>query len=82
MGPEGVRQDWSAYQYGHPRIASVRLLRDAVHLSRPAKHVRVANAMRSFETMRMDKAVFGTGWDGTVIVTADAQGRFAVKTEH
>ncbi|THD34446.1 MAG: MBL fold metallo-hydrolase [Sphingomonas sp.] len=81
MGPESVQGQWTAFAYGHPRLKTVQLLRGAVSGSRAPKDVRVANAVRSFETLRMDRAVYGTGWDGTVTVTADAQGRISVKTE-
>ena len=81
MGPESVQGPWTAFAYGHPRLKTVQLVRDAVTGVRPAKDVRVANAVRSFETMAMAKAVCGTGWDGAVTVTADAQGHLSVSTE-
>lgn len=81
MGPESVQGPWTAFAYGHPRLKTVQLVRDAVTGVRPAKDVRVANAVRSFETMTMAKAVYGTGWDGAVTVTADAQRHYTVSTE-
>lgn len=81
MGPEAVHDDWTAYAYGHPRKATVAKLISAVSGSRPAKQVSVASGQRRFEALTMDKAVYGTGWDGDIVLTADADGRISIATQ-
>ena len=36
---------------------------------------------RIFTTMQMSKAIYGTGWDGTVVITAQSDGSLKVDTE-
>lgn len=36
---------------------------------------------KTFVTMQVSKAVYGTGWDGTVVITAQADGSLHVDTE-
>jgi len=36
---------------------------------------------RIFTTMQMSKAIYGTGWDGTVVITAQSGGALKVDTE-
>jgi len=69
---------FSTYAYGHPRKRIVELLQMAV-TSKPSRKVRVALQPRNFENHEISEAVYGTGWDGNVIVTGWANGRLHVE---
>ena len=76
MGPSDREVAWSAWAYGHPRRDTVEMLVEAVTLSRtPAVEVPVATKAKQFELMRIGKAVYGTGWDGTVVIEAGTTGK-------
>lgn len=91
MGPSDRREQWSAVQYGHPRIDAINKLTDGatgVTDQRAAKVVEVANRAGSktasdpeFSPVNMTRAVYGTGWDGTVVVTAHSNGQLRVDME-
>ena len=81
MGPSTDRRKWTAYQYGHPRMSAVEMLDRWVDRRRMAEAwVRVARGVKRFQNYRMRDAVFATGWDGTVVITADPLGRMKVRT--
>ncbi len=94
MGTSGRPGDWGARAFGHPRASVVEMLRDSEFgvsgsRDRPAT-VRVANRSNNkrstgtgsqFTTLNIEQAVYGTGWEKTVVVTANADGSFDVATE-
>jgi competence ComEA-like helix-hairpin-helix protein len=69
---------WTAFAYGHPREAIVNMLASHVSEKRPRATVRVATKVRSFKAVPMEKAVYGTGWDGTVVLEATTAGTWNV----
>jgi competence protein ComEC len=80
MGPPDRSAVWTAVAYGHPRKVAVDMLEPAVSLTRsPAIDAQLATKAGSngaaskgeFVSETISKAVYGTGWDGTVVVTAD-----------
>ncbi len=71
---------WTAWGYGHPNKGVVETLAEGVAMSRPETTVEVGKRRHTFETIELDKAVYSTGWDGTVIVTATAGGELSVET--
>lgn len=81
MGNKSVRENWTAWAYGHPRISIVELLDNWIDRPRTsAIWVDVANAVRSFQRYRMRDSVYGTGWDGNIVVTADRAGNKHIST--
>lgn len=93
MGPWNRRIQWSAQQYGHPRKDTVdRLLapQTGVQDKRPPITAMVANrgASRStnsasgaqFSKYDINKAVYGTAWDGNIVIAADVNGNLRVMT--
>jgi competence protein ComEC len=78
MGPPGRRDAWTAWQYGHPRRDAMRLMQEGVSRRRTPAQVQVARAAKRFEKWRMDAAVYATGWDGTVVIEARADGALRV----
>lgn len=81
MGPAADRRPWTAWQYGHPRRTVVEMLDKWIDRPR-SKHswVRVASGMRNFFDYEMRDAVYGTGWDGTIVISADVSGNMRVET--
>jgi beta-lactamase superfamily II metal-dependent hydrolase len=71
---------WTAWEYGHPREEAVDLLKENVSCFRVAKNVRVAQDQRAFESQNMRRAIYATGWDGTIVVRATAQAEYTVET--
>lgn len=79
MGTPARHAHWTAWAYGHPRADAVNLMVPAIKRSRSApKDVLVATAVEKFSKVRMAKALYATGWDGTVIIEADQSGHLAV----
>jgi hypothetical protein len=72
----------TAFSYGHPHGKAVQRCVDHVDRDRStAKSVKVGNRQRSFRTITMSKAIFGTGCDGEVRVYANLDGSYRVLTE-
>lgn len=77
--------DFAAFNFGHPNQEAIRLISDpanGVSMTRPPTNVgvgikgrnRFTGAPPEFEMRDIDKAIFSTGWDGTVVVLANANG--------
>ena len=78
-GNPARHEDWTAWTYGHPRAAVIDLLEDQVSMTRSAVPVPVARGMKKFDNRVVDKAIYDTGWDGTVVVDLDANGTVQVR---
>jgi competence protein ComEC len=93
MGPPDRDAMWTAVAYGHPRKVAVDMLSapgTGVSLTRtPAIDVKLATkagsngaaAKGEFVSESMSKAIYATGWDGTVVVTADKNQKLQVDVE-
>jgi competence protein ComEC len=80
-GPACERAGYSAWEHGHPRLATILELEGGVQNARPESEVRVFEEWGSPPvTRRMTKAIYSTGWDGTVVLEARADGSWTVKT--
>jgi competence ComEA-like helix-hairpin-helix protein len=78
MGEPKRHAQWTAWDYGHPRADIVDLLQKGVSKSRPKTTALVASAVRKFKSVPITKAVYATGWDGTVVLEADVNGSWKV----
>jgi competence protein ComEC len=74
MGPNDRKLAWTAWAYGHPRKVVVDLLQRRVAKARPSAEVMVATGVKAFVPVNVTRAVYGTGWDGAIILEADANG--------
>jgi competence protein ComEC len=90
MGPPDRSAVWTAVAYGHPRKIAVDMLEPAVSLTRsPAIDAQLATKAGSkgatskgeFVSESVSKAIYATGWDGTVVVTADKNHTLHVDVE-
>jgi competence protein ComEC len=80
MGPPNWQMTWSAWKYGHPRKDIVLMLQEVMTRKRRPINVQVGIKSETFEPMTVDAALYGTGWDGTVVVEMLADGRSRVLT--
>lgn len=85
VGDPTQRGPGTAHDHGHPRTATMRLLgSDALGVSgrRPRVSVQAAPAGdAAFSAVAVDRAVFGTAWDGHYVVYGFKDGRYRVTTE-
>lgn len=79
--PNRTDSSFSAFAFGHPRKTVIDELLEHLTRKRSEVEVPVADGMREFEDTKIDEAIYATGWDGTVVVTAHADGTFEVTTE-
>lgn len=78
VGPAARRHSWTAWQYGHPRAALLDLLEAHVTGTRTPVVVPIGSAMKTFSEHTVDRAVYATAWDGTVVLEATAAGDFGL----
>jgi L-ascorbate metabolism protein UlaG (beta-lactamase superfamily) len=80
--PRGANPNFTTYAYGHPRKSCVDLLAAVITQSRhPSVREYVGIKARSFTPARITKAIYATGWDGTIVLTSDLQGAVKI-TRH
>jgi len=73
---------FTTWAYGHPNRGVVEMCENATTVGRAApKSVKVGIKAKTFQTITVDKAVYATGWDGNVVVTAGVDGHLAVTTD-
>lgn len=78
-GMEDPDDDYTTYQYGHPRAVVVKMLSDAIQRKRtPAITKRVADGVRNFRDTTITKSIYATGWDGTIDIRATLDGKYTV----
>lgn len=91
MGPYERDIPWTARKYGHPNIVALE------HLAHPHHGVRARRSpieawigikgawkdekKEVFERRTIDRAIYATGWDGTVTITANANGWLDIATQ-
>lgn len=78
---EGKKAGIFTWVFGHPRKSVVQMLSQSVTGNRtPAKTVKVAKAAKKFEDMTVQKAIYATGWDGDIRITARQNGTMTFAT--
>jgi competence protein ComEC len=78
VGSPSRELSWTAWAYGHPRREVLALLEQATACSRSPITVLAGVKGRTFEPRTIAKAIYATGWDGTVVLEAHADGTFRV----
>jgi beta-lactamase superfamily II metal-dependent hydrolase len=79
-GPACKREGFSAWSHAHPRTVTIEDLEAGVTGSRPAKDVKVFDRHATNPVTRsMKKAIYSTGWDGTVVLEAKPDGSWTAK---
>jgi len=83
MGPPIQIGGGSAWKHGHPRRSTVELLEGVISRPRAAPiTVMVAEGSENFRALDhpLTDAIYATGWDGDIVVSAGADGVFRVVT--
>lgn len=65
---------FTANEHGHPRWDTVEKLLKHVRRTRPTVALPVAFGQRNFYEVPIPKAIYATGWDGTLVFEATVQG--------
>jgi competence protein ComEC len=78
--PERDQSKFTAFAHGHPRAGVISQLLDRLSRRRMAAEVPVASGVRNFKPLDLREAIYATGWDGSVVVTADNEGKYRVRT--
>lgn len=81
MGAENRHEDWTAWAYGHPRKAAVQTVTSDLGCSRAPRDVQVGLGQRRFEGFTVKTALYGTGWEGTVVLEQSERGTWRAVTE-
>ncbi|MCG8588254.1 MAG: MBL fold metallo-hydrolase [Proteobacteria bacterium] len=75
QGMDWTGGTWVGRSYGHPRQRAIDQLEAGVTLSgRDDPTVPVATGTYTFAPRTLSKKIYGTGWDGTVVVKVQADG--------
>jgi competence protein ComEC len=90
MGPYERDIPWTARKYGHPNIialehmvhpfSGVRARRSPIEVWIGLKGAWKDEKKEVFERRTVDRAIYATGWDGTVTITANANGWLDIVT--
>ena len=80
---QGSSSLFTTFAYGHPRADVVTLLASAIARKRAQpRKVMVGLKRFQFQETVVRRAIYATGWDGTVRVIARPQGTFTVYRQH
>ena len=80
FGRNGGR--YTTFAYGHPRIDALDLLEARVSGQRSPLDITAFYGVRRPEAYHLTRAIYGTGWDGDVIVHADSTGQKSVSVSN
>lgn len=76
VGVDWTGNSWVARSYGHPHKSAVEILEAGVRLTdRSDPTIQIATAPQRFIPMTLTKKIYATGWDGTVVVKIQKNGR-------
>jgi len=78
VGPSSRHGAWTAWQYGHPRQPTIDLLEQEVSAAREPVTKPVGIAVKRFTDTLIDDAIYATGWDGSLVLEAGADGTIRV----
>jgi competence protein ComEC len=79
FGDPDREEMWTGWQYGHPNKEIVSKLVAGCSKSRTTKTVPVGIGSQNFTTATISKAVYGTGWDDTIILEGTSTGVWTYK---
>ena len=80
MGPAHWQVTWSAWKYGHPRREIVAMLEAVMTRKRKPIDIKVGIKGEEFEPHHLEAAIYGTGWDGSVVIESRSDGRQKIVT--
>lgn len=83
MGTAVARGRATASGYGHPRRRAIDVMQkqpEIVSDTRPGRSFAVASQQNVFVNEPISRAIYGTGWEGSLIVEATSQGQYRITT--
>lgn len=81
MGTNVAKGRATASGYGHPRLKAIDVMQkqpEIVSGTRPTQAFAVASKQNVFANESISRAIYGTGWEGSLIVEATSQGHYRV----
>ena len=76
VGDASRHLSWTAWDYGHPNKGTLDRLQNKITNTRSTFHVQAGTSKRTFVDYVISKAIYATGWDGNVVIEADATGQW------
>lgn len=82
MGDRSSQKPSTAFDHGHPRLTTIRDMQDApdrVSLTRaPVTFWGAEGQEQPFKSVTIERAIYGTGWEGTLVLKAKSNGTYSV----
>lgn len=84
MGEPGLKVSHTAWDHGHPRIGLLNVLQKkpsiVSDLRDPEETFLAAPKQNKFKKTKITRAIYGTGWEGTVVIGATSNGKYDIAT--
>jgi len=78
-GPACQRDGFTAWTHGHPRTVTIHDLEQGVSGTRVPKNVKAFDHFGAQPTtLNVQKAIYSTGWDGTIVLQGESSGAWSV----
>jgi len=86
MGTPDLDATFTAMAHGHPRMGLLAVLQEEpgviFDLRDPAREFLAAPGHNiDFENVLIEQAIFGTGWEGTILIEANTLGEYEIFTD-
>jgi hypothetical protein len=86
MGTPEHQGRFTAFDHGHPRTGLLAVLQDEPGVvfderDPPMTFLAAPEQETTFEDTLITKAIFGTGWEGTILIEANTRGEYEIYTE-
>ncbi|MDB5198065.1 MAG: hypothetical protein JWO92_28, partial [Chitinophagaceae bacterium] len=79
---KGSSNNFTTFAYGHPRISIINMLEEEIPGKRTEKkHVKAAEGAKNFRFINIEKHIYSTSWDGTIIIRGTSNGTYRVFTD-
>lgn len=79
-GASNIRAAWTADAYGHPHCRAIKALLTGMAEPRARVIEPIAERPHQFTPRPIDKAIYSTGWDGDIVITADKDRHYSFVT--
>ena len=76
VGDQSRQISWTAWAYGHPNKGILDRLKNKLTATRTPINVKAGTGAKTFVDYTVSKAIYATGWDGNVVLEADANGHW------
>jgi beta-lactamase superfamily II metal-dependent hydrolase len=81
MGTTAAHGRATAWSYGHPRLKALDVMQktpDVVTGTRPAQSFAVASGQGVYANKPITKAIYGTGWENTIVLQATPKAEYTI----